>query len=1205
MLASPDCPGIETWQTVLRAALAPDERKRWEGHLEACPACREQLDRMTGGPDDLVRLARQVGDPTAAPRDTALGQVVKQLLAEKPAGRPAAPRPVDLSFLLPADRPGVLGLLGPYEVEEVLGQGGMGVVLKAFEPALHRHVAIKVLATQLAASPIARRRFAREGQAVAAVCHEHVVAVHGVREVDGLPCLVMEYVAGESLQHRLDRAGPLDVAEVVRIGYETAAGLAAAHAQGLIHRDIKPANLLLEGEPGALATGGRTGGRVKITDFGLARAVDDVSLTQQGVVAGTPEYMAPEQARAEPVDHRVDLFSLGSVLYALCAGRPPFRGPTALAVLRQVSDEPPTPLRELDPEVPAWLEQLIARLLAKDPADRIQSAAEAATLLERFLAHLDRPATVPVPPPPGPPVGRRPEPPSRAPFAGERRRPPWWTVLALLAAGGLAAGALVSALTWGGGSPLQAPAANDPAARPGPAEDAVDEQVWTLAFSPDGTRLVTGGGNHTLPGQLQIWDVAAGKPLVSRRALPGVRAVACSPDGQVLATGHWEGEIKLRDPQTGTEWATLSGHERGANALAFSADSALLASAGLDATVRLWDVKARRERRQFLGHDGMVFSVAFFRHGRALLTGGNDGTARIWDLETGKEPLVLRGHARPVETVAVSPDDTVVATGSWDGTVKLWDADSGREVAALRASPNWVLAVAFSPDGRLLAVAGSGGFVHIWDVASRQRLSSVQQHGAFARALAFSPDGKLLASGGEDRTIQLWDVAAARNVATLSAVGAPLSPDAPGGSSPRTGSRAWLTTAVLTALALALSLAGVWLSTRWRHRAAKAPAAAPVPRPEAHGPRKGGARGFGGPRRLATLLVLALAGAGVTAWLAEGGAQTERKPVVFHQDFRALDPDSEALLPDIQGGQRDDQGVRIVLPAHQGKLPRTGYRTNFATRGDFEATFSFDIMKADQPDTGYGVGVSIYAQLDPKTNDAASLARRVLPDGRVLFLADRMIPSNGRLTHHVQTLPAAAAAGRLCLRRVGRVLRYLVADGADADLVPLTEFDFGPDDVRPITVGGDAGGSESGLDARLVDLTIRADELPGAPAVGAAGPGGEPVAPGPFRQAQGKGWLLAAGLVGLGMLVTALAWWARLHLRQRRPAGEATASAPLPVAEAQPETEGPAISFRCSGCGRGLRARAGLAGKKLRCPHCGQAVVVPGIQTGAPGGTSE
>ena len=155
-----------------------------------------------------------------------------------------------------------------------------------------------------------------------------MVAIHDVDEVDGLPYLVMEYVPGMSLQQHLEDGGPLELEEIVRIGMQTAAGLAAAHEQGLIHRDVKPANILLADGVG----------RVKLSDFGLARAADDAGLTQSGVIAGTPLYMAPEQAHGDPLDYRADLFSLGSVLYALCIGRPPFRAPTTMAVLKRVCD---------------------------------------------------------------------------------------------------------------------------------------------------------------------------------------------------------------------------------------------------------------------------------------------------------------------------------------------------------------------------------------------------------------------------------------------------------------------------------------------------------------------------------------------------------------------------------------------------------------------------------------------------------------------------------------------------------------------------------------------------------------------------------------------------------------------------------------------------------------------------------------------------
>src|SRR5271156_979329 len=192
----------------------------------------------------------------------------------------------------------------------------------------------------------------------------------------------------------IDRTGPLEVAEIVRLGRQIAEGLAAAHATGLIHRDIKPGNVLIEG--------GHQ--RVKITDFGLARAADDASLTQSGVLAGTPMYMAPEQAQGESLDHRADLFSLGSVLYAVCSGRPPFRANSTLAVLKRVAEDTPRPIPEIIPEVPQWLCDLITRLHAKKPEDRFATAREVADLLGRGLAQMQRPGIVPSLPdvPPGP-----------------------------------------------------------------------------------------------------------------------------------------------------------------------------------------------------------------------------------------------------------------------------------------------------------------------------------------------------------------------------------------------------------------------------------------------------------------------------------------------------------------------------------------------------------------------------------------------------------------------------------------------------------------------------------------------------------------------------------------------------------------------------------------------------------------------------------
>jgi serine/threonine protein kinase len=297
-----------------------------------------------------------------------------------PAGHGSTPASSDeepLTFLAPPQRPGSLGRIGHYEILQILGRGGFGIVFRAFDEMLQRVVALKVMAPQLAATSPARKRFLREARTSAQLRHENVVQVYEVAE-QPLPYLVMEFIPGETLQQKLDRFGPLDVMEVLQIGQQIAEGLAAAHATDLIHRDIKPGNVLLEGGHH----------KVKITDFGLARSADDASVSQSGMIAGTPMYMAPEQAQGDKLDQRADLFSLGSVLYQMVAGRPPFRANTAVAVLKRIAEDKPRAIREIIPETPQWLCNIIAKLHAKNPDDRYQSAREVADVLADCEAQL-------------------------------------------------------------------------------------------------------------------------------------------------------------------------------------------------------------------------------------------------------------------------------------------------------------------------------------------------------------------------------------------------------------------------------------------------------------------------------------------------------------------------------------------------------------------------------------------------------------------------------------------------------------------------------------------------------------------------------------------------------------------------------------------------------------------------------------------------
>ncbi|MBV9122836.1 MAG: protein kinase [Planctomycetes bacterium] len=276
-------------------------------------------------------------------------------------------------FLAPAQGPEELGRLGSYRILSVLGAGGMGVVFRAEDLLLQRQVALKVMLPALAAQPVNHQRFLREARAAAALDHDHIVHIYHVGEDRGVPYLAMQFLRGESLEDRLKREGKLPVADVLRIGRETAEGLAAAHDLGLIHRDIKPANIWLES--------GR--GRVKILDFGLVReAAGKGKISQSGMILGTPGFMAPEQARGKVVDHRCDLFSLGCLLYRMCTGQLPFQGKDRLTTLLALVSSDPKPVREANPEVPAELAALIQKLMAKDPTQRPASAYQVVQALE-------------------------------------------------------------------------------------------------------------------------------------------------------------------------------------------------------------------------------------------------------------------------------------------------------------------------------------------------------------------------------------------------------------------------------------------------------------------------------------------------------------------------------------------------------------------------------------------------------------------------------------------------------------------------------------------------------------------------------------------------------------------------------------------------------------------------------------------------------
>ena len=286
--------------------------------------------------------------------------------------------------------------LGPYEITELLGAGGMGEVYKARDTRLDRDVAIKVIGSLLAGDATMRQRMLREARAASSLNHPHICTVHDVGDEGGRPFIAMEWIDGESLAQRLERAaGPLLTDDVIRLGAQVADALDAAHRSGIVHRDLKPANLFVTRR-----------GDAKILDFGLAKTMNagsaagpagDVTVASQrdlscaGEVLGTFAYMAPEQARGERVDARSDLFSLGVVLYEMATGRQAFAGKTAALTFDAILNRQPAEPREINDRVPPGLNDVIGRLLAKDPAARPASAGALKDELDR-IQRSDRPS---------------------------------------------------------------------------------------------------------------------------------------------------------------------------------------------------------------------------------------------------------------------------------------------------------------------------------------------------------------------------------------------------------------------------------------------------------------------------------------------------------------------------------------------------------------------------------------------------------------------------------------------------------------------------------------------------------------------------------------------------------------------------------------------------------------------------------------------
>jgi serine/threonine-protein kinase len=686
----------------------------------------------------------------------------------------------------------VLGEGPAYRLLEPLGEGGMGQVFKASQHQLGRLVAIKLIRPQLLdTGEEVLQRFRREALAAAQLSHPNIVTIYDYATAGGVPFLVMEFVDGIDLSRLVRRHGPLPVRDACDYIRQAAMGLQHAADHGMVHRDIKPSNLLVTyqnsvagkssariasllrrpgpAEPATAPPRPGPGAVVKVLDMGLARfgrpadgeAVVEsrttmMTLTQEGVMIGSPDFIAPEQARnPSGVDIRADLYSLGCTFYYLLSGQPPFPNGTPVEKILSHQLDRPTPLESFRADMPYAVRDVISRLMAKDRDERYRCPSD----LVADLAALEQSAATPVPtsrptveaPAQPAPVAETPSPTQVIRVVPQPQAP--------------------------SEVPTQPGLIGTRTARPAVALQGHTGVVLGLSFSPDNRMLASSG----VDGVVRVWDLRESPPcdFASLRGAYGeVTSIALPPDrGDLVFAAGYDGKLRRWDwtPPGGEEPSLLASESYRTRITVFSPDGRLMATAGEGKSVILWNVNGPEIRRRAVlkEHQSGVDAVAFAPDNRRLASGGEEGTIRLW--EVGRfwcsQRGILFGHNGPVLSLAYAASGEFLASGGMDCTVRIWPAngdESARKVS-FKDLNGAVRAVQFLGNpGLLLALAGSQ--VTVWDIPKQSKVSEWRLEGAVPYCVAVSPDGRRVAVGGSDGTISLYELGS-NDVAKKGAVG--------------------------------------------------------------------------------------------------------------------------------------------------------------------------------------------------------------------------------------------------------------------------------------------------------------------------------------------------------------------------------------------------------------------------------------------------